>query len=54
MPAGMNEDGEIKDVLAYDAWLSDEQTQREMQRREEVNINHSHHIAVAEGNIADP
>ncbi|HBQ8592150.1 TraD domain protein, partial [Klebsiella pneumoniae] len=24
------------------AWLADEQTQRDMQRREEVNINHSH------------
>ncbi|MBN0379701.1 hypothetical protein JTM61_37380, partial [Pseudomonas aeruginosa] len=23
-------------------WLADEQTQRDMQRREEVNINHSH------------
>lgn len=42
MPAGMNEDGEIEDMQAYDAWLADEQTQREMQRREEVNINHSH------------
>ncbi|MBN0203628.1 conjugal transfer protein TraD, partial [Pseudomonas aeruginosa] len=42
LPAGMNEDGEIEDMQAYDAWLADEQTQREMQRREEVNINHSH------------
>ncbi|EPO7758586.1 type IV secretion system DNA-binding domain-containing protein, partial [Klebsiella pneumoniae] len=42
MPAGMNEDGEIEDMAAYDAWLAGEQTQREMQRREEVNINHSH------------
>lgn len=42
MPAGMNEDGEIEDMQAYDARLADEQTQREMQRREEVNINHSH------------
>lgn len=42
MPAGMNEDGEIEDMQAYDTWLADEQTQREMQRREEVNINHSH------------
>ena len=42
MPAGMTEDGEIEDMAAYDAWLADEQTQREMQRREEVNINHSH------------
>ena len=24
------------------AWLADEQTLRDMQRREEVNINHSH------------
>lgn len=28
-------------MQAYDAW-ADEQTQRDMQRREEVNINHSH------------
>ncbi|MEF3210463.1 type IV secretion system DNA-binding domain-containing protein [Klebsiella pneumoniae] len=42
LPAGMNEDGVIEDMQAYDAWLADEQTQRDMQRREEVNINHSH------------
>ncbi|MBM0669055.1 hypothetical protein H5P23_28685, partial [Klebsiella pneumoniae] len=41
LPAGMNEDGVIEDMQAYDAW-ADEQTQRDMQRREEVNINHSH------------
>ncbi|HFK1597833.1 TPA: TraD domain protein, partial [Klebsiella pneumoniae] len=35
-------DGVIEDMQAYDAWLADEQTQRDMQRREEVNINHSH------------
>ena len=27
---------------AWDEWQSGEQTQRDMQRREEVNINHSH------------
>ena len=42
LPAGMNEDGVIEYMQAYDAWLADEQTQRDMQRREEVNINHSH------------
>lgn len=42
MPAGMNEDGEIEDMQAYDDWLAGEQTQRDMQRREEVNINNSH------------
>lgn len=42
LPAGMNEGGVIEDMQAYDAWLADEQTQRDMQRREEVNINHSH------------
>lgn len=42
LPAGMNEDGVIEDMQAYDAWLADEQTLRDMQRREEVNINHSH------------
>lgn len=42
LPAGMNEDGVIEDMQAYDARLADEQTQRDMQRREEVNINHSH------------
>ncbi|HCP3147666.1 TPA: TraD domain protein [Escherichia coli] len=41
LPAGMNEDGVIEDMQAYDAW-AEEQTQRDMQRREEVNINHSH------------
>jgi hypothetical protein len=41
LPAGMNEDGVIEDMQAYDAWLAGEQTQRDMQRREEVNINHS-------------
>lgn len=41
LPAGMNEDGVIEDMQAYDA-RADEQTQRDMQRREEVNINHSH------------
>ena len=41
LPAGMNEDGVIEDMQAYDAW-ADEQTQRDMQRREEVNINRSH------------
>ena len=34
--------GVIEDMQAYDAWLADEQTLRDMQRREEVNINHSH------------
>jgi hypothetical protein len=38
----VNEYGEIEDMHAYDAWLATEQTQRDMQRREEVNINHSH------------
>ncbi|TYX46053.1 type IV secretion system DNA-binding domain-containing protein, partial [Klebsiella pneumoniae] len=42
LPAGMNEDGVIEDMQAYDAWLADDQTQRDMQRREEVNINHNH------------
>ncbi|PXL47240.1 hypothetical protein DMS45_28525, partial [Klebsiella variicola] len=41
LPAGMNKDGVIEDMQAYDAW-ADEQTLRDMQRREEVNINHSH------------
>ena len=41
LPAGMNEDGVIEDMQAYDEWLAGEQTQRDMQRREEVNINHS-------------
>nr|QNL32190.1 IncF plasmid conjugative transfer protein TraD [Raoultella ornithinolytica] len=41
LPAGMNEDGVIEDMQAYDAWLEGEQIQRDMQRREEVNINHS-------------
>lgn len=41
LPAGMNEDGVIEDMQAYDARLAGEQTQRDMQRREEVNINHS-------------
>ena len=41
LPAGMNDDGVIEDMDAYDAWLAGEQTQRDMQRREEVNINHS-------------
>lgn len=42
LPAGMNKDGVIEDMQAYDARLADEQTLRDMQRREEVNINHSH------------
>lgn len=42
LPPGMNDDGEIEDMQAYDAWVDGEQTQRDMQRREEVNINHSH------------
>ncbi|MXJ95185.1 conjugal transfer protein TraD, partial [Klebsiella pneumoniae] len=42
LPAGMNEDGVIEDMQAYAAWLADDQTQRDMQRREEVNINHNH------------
>lgn len=41
LPAGMNDDGVIEDMDAYDAWLAGEQTLRDMQRREEVNINHS-------------
>jgi hypothetical protein len=41
LPAGVNDAGEIEDMDAYDAWLATEQTQRDMQRREEVNINHS-------------
>ncbi len=43
LPAGMNEDsGVIEDMQAYDAWLADELHCADMQRREEVNINHSH------------
>lgn len=41
LPAGVNDAGEIEDMDAYDARLATEQTQRDMQRREEVNINHS-------------
>ena len=42
LPRGVNEYGEIDDMHAWDEWQSGEQTQRDMQRREEVNINHSH------------
>jgi type IV conjugative transfer system coupling protein TraD len=42
LPPGVNEYGEIDDMHAWDEWQSGEQTQRDMQRREEVNINHSH------------
>ncbi|HAT3652610.1 TPA: type IV conjugative transfer system coupling protein TraD, partial [Raoultella ornithinolytica] len=31
LPAGMNDDGVIEDMDAYDAWLAGEQTQRDMQ-----------------------
>ncbi|VTN16457.1 DNA transport protein TraD [Raoultella terrigena] len=41
LPPGVNEDGEIDDLYAYDEWQAQEQTLRGMQRREEVNINHS-------------
>ncbi|MEI7412166.1 type IV conjugative transfer system coupling protein TraD [Pectobacterium aroidearum] len=38
LPAGVSEDGEVTDLQAFDAGLAAEQ-QREMHRREEVNIN---------------
>lgn len=41
LPPGVNEYGEIDDLNAYDEWQAQEQTLRGMQRREEVNINHS-------------
>ncbi|MDP1249999.1 TraD domain protein, partial [Klebsiella pneumoniae] len=44
LPAGMTEAGVSEDMQAYDAW-ADEQTQRDMERREEVHIFHSHRVA---------
>jgi type IV conjugative transfer system coupling protein TraD len=39
LPPGMNEDGEVYDMAAYDQWASDEHGTQENIRREEVNIN---------------
>lgn len=39
VPAGMNEDGEIVDFAAYDAWTAQGGHTQEQVRREEVNIN---------------
>lgn len=41
LPPGVNETGEIDDMQTYEAYLAESHTQRDMQRREEVNINHS-------------
>ena len=40
----MNKDGEIEDMNAWDEWQSSSDVLRDMHRREEVNINHSHHV----------
>ena len=42
-PPGIDESGEIFDMAAYEAWQGeqDSQTQQDMHRREEININHS-------------
>lgn len=40
LPAGMNEEGEIIDIAAYDAWAQQTGHTQEQVRREEVNINH--------------
>ncbi|MGG7695245.1 conjugal transfer protein TraD, partial [Klebsiella aerogenes] len=42
LPPGVNEDGEIEDMNAWDEWQSSPVVLRDMHRREEVNINHSH------------
>ncbi|EDP8833927.1 type IV conjugative transfer system coupling protein TraD [Salmonella enterica subsp. enterica] len=41
LPPGINESGEVVDMAAYEAWQADQElnTQQQMQRREEVNIN---------------
>ncbi|EAS2904103.1 conjugal transfer protein TraD, partial [Salmonella enterica] len=41
LPPGINESGEIVDMAAYEAWQQElnPDTQQQMQRREEVNIN---------------
>lgn len=40
LPAGMNEEGEIIDFAAYEAWAQQTTDTQEQVRREEVNINH--------------
>lgn len=44
LPPGVNKDGEIEDMNAWDEWQSSSDVLRDMHRREEVNINHSHHV----------
>ncbi|TDN51481.1 type IV conjugative transfer system coupling protein TraD [Scandinavium goeteborgense] len=39
LPAGMNEEGEIVDMDAYDHWVSGERTLQDEMNREEMNIN---------------
>ncbi|EBT1698506.1 conjugal transfer protein TraD, partial [Salmonella enterica] len=41
LPPGINESGEVVDMAAYEAWQAEQElnTQQQMQRREEVNIN---------------
>ncbi|MDZ7320029.1 type IV conjugative transfer system coupling protein TraD [Kosakonia sacchari] len=40
LPPGLNPDGEIVDVVAYEVWMQDSHQTRDKTRREEVNINH--------------
>ena len=42
LPPGVNEYGEIDDMAAWEEWQTSSDVQRDMHRREEVNINHSH------------
>lgn len=44
LPPGVNEEGEIEDMNAWDEWQSSSDVLRDMHRREEVNINHTHHV----------
>lgn len=44
LPPGVNDDGEIEDMNAWDEWQSSSDVLRDMHRREEININHSHHV----------
>ncbi|STL75797.1 conjugal transfer protein TraD [Escherichia coli] len=41
LPPGISESGEVVDMAAYEAWQQENHpdTQQQMQRREEVNIN---------------
>lgn len=43
LPPGLNEDGEIVDQERYEEWAAQQEkhSQQAMQRREEININHS-------------